>query len=326
MKKNIFKRFGALMLAVILALGLFPATSFAATVMPTLVTPIVENTYNVVNGINGTAGNYGYVYKQDYGTSGFTYANRSQIDIEGKWSVTVPDTNQYSMKPGDQIYAVETEDLNGSNPSAATPTYTVLPMAPTVDDIREGDTTITGETDGYVNTSSQVVATRSGTSISLPFAINPDGTFVITLNSGVTLVENDIIVIQITVNGVSNTTNKTVLAPLSAIPTVNDVYAHHTSVTGTGVPDATIFVINASILLNPPTVTAIVGTDGNWEASGLSFSAGDTLNIVQEEPGKSPSTPLVKTEVKLAQSVAPTINAITALQTSVQGSGMPGQQ
>ena len=92
---------------------------------------------------------------------------------------------------------------------------------------------------------------------------------------------------DVTETGAEDGDGRTVVGK-SATPTIDDITAGDTTISGTGVPGATIVVT----LPDNTTVSGTVDASGNWTVNvpaGKEPNYGDTFKAVQTEPGKDPS-------------------------------------
>ena len=162
---------------------------------------------------------------------------------------------------------------------------------PVIDTIEEGDRTVRGS--GIAGAYIQLTYPNGSSSYAVVAA---GGTWISIVPAGVNLVEGDIVsAIQWKENWLpSNRVYTTVIKNQSEVPTINDVYEDDVTVSGSGVPNASITVT----FHDGTEVSATVSPDGTWSVSvpdSVEIEAGQLVDAVQTEARKKPSDKVVTT-------------------------------
>uniref|UniRef100_UPI003BA88C60 Ig-like domain-containing protein n=1 Tax=Peptoniphilus gorbachii TaxID=411567 RepID=UPI003BA88C60 len=110
----------------------------------------------------------------------------------------------------------------------------------------------------------------------------------------------------------------------SAKPVITEPKAGDTSVSGTGVPGATVVLKDKD---GKEIGKATVDKDGNWTVDNIpkdKLVQGEKVTAEQTEPGKKPATEEATVAKAQETSAKPTITEPKAGDTSVSGTGVPG--
>jgi hypothetical protein len=165
---------------------------------------------------------------------------------------------------------------------------------PGINPVREDDTRVTGT--GVPGATIEVTF-PGGTTVTT--TVNSDGTWAVNVPGTVDLKDGDEISAVQTETGKKPSAPETVLVledTESEPPVVNPVDEDDDKITGEGVPGSEIEVT----FPDGTTVTTIVDEDGNWEVDipdDVDLKDGDTIEVVQTEPGKDPSDPATEVVV-----------------------------
>jgi hypothetical protein len=221
------------------------------------------------------------------------------VKPDGTWEVDVPDNVE--LKDGDMIEVVQTEP--GKEPSDPVTEVVVGSgegggqqvkedsVKPGVDPVYAGDGAITGT--GKPGAEIEVTF-PGGTEVAVP--VKPDGTWEAKVPPGVELKDNDVIKAVQTESGKNPSDPRETLVAggrESQPPTVKPIDRNDKIITGEGKAGAEITVT----FPGGTTVTVKVEPDGVWKApvpDSVRLKDGDVIKVVQTEPGKAPSDPVMK--------------------------------
>ena len=189
--------------------------------------------------------------------------------------------------------------------------------APTVTAPKAGATTVsgTGKPGAKVNiTKENADGSGQGTEIARDVVVGDDGTWTANVPEGVTLEEGDIIYATQKEDGktVSDQAEATVTGKdeeTSQEPTIKEPKAGDTSVSGTGVPGATVVLKDKD---GNKIGEATVDQDGNWTVDNIpadKLVEGEKVTAEQTEPGKKPASKEATVAGKEEKLAAPTVEA-----------------
>lgn len=226
-------------------------------------------------------------------------------DGEGNFSVVVP--LGVELIVGDTVSAIATDAAgNNSNPGtiAVTEVDNTAPDAPTVNDVGENDTEVTGTAEA----GSEITVTLPGGEIASG-TTDEDGNFVVILPEGTELVAGTDLGVTATdaTGNESDSTTVTVgdeTAP--AAPTVNPVDSNLTEVTGEAEPNSTITIT----LPNGTEVTGTTNGDGTFAVDlpeDLVLEGGEVLLVTATDAAYNESA---SRAVTVADATAPVISPI----------------
>ena len=219
------------------------------------------------------------------------------VGSDGTWTYQVPSGT--ALTAGQVLSATQqvgsgddAEMVSGAATITVAATILGTATKPTISAVNAGDTKVTGTVDTVV----------AGSHVTVTFAndetasgdVNFDGTWSVVVPGDVTLKGGDSLSVVQSSPGYYNSdvASATVVgsqAEQSATPVFNSVVAGATTISGTGVPGATITV---TLPDGKTTVSATVASDGTWKGtvpSGVSLSVGQKVTAVQTEEGKTPS-------------------------------------
>ncbi|MEE6667284.1 Ig-like domain-containing protein [Pediococcus acidilactici] len=276
----------------------------------------------------GEAGDTVYVYVKGTNGSDDILIGHTTVGADGTWSLS---TGRVNLFEGDQLYAYQT---NGDQQSA-NGTTTVLPKpeeipAPTFDEVKEGDDTISGQGEVGDTVYVYVKGTNGSDDILIGHTtVGADGTW--SLSTGrVNIFEGDQLYAYQTKGDKQSPNGTTVVQPKPeeiTAPTFSPVTEGDTTISGQGEAGDTVYVYvkgtNGAddIVIGHTTV----GSDGTWTLSTgrVSLFAGDELRAYQvrgDQQGPENST-IVKAQETLD---APGMNDVTEGDPAITGTGEPG--
>ena len=277
----------------------------------------------------GEAGDIVYVYVKGTNGSDDVLVGHATVKADGTWSVN---TGRVSLYAGDQLYAYQTNgDQKSTNGTAVVlPKPEELP-APTFNDVKEGDTTITGKGEAGDTVYVYVKGTNGADDVLIGHTtVKADGTW--SLATGrVNLYEGDQLYAYQT-NGDQQSTNgtTTVLPKPEELPapTFNDVKEGDTTITGKGEAGDTVYVYvkgtNGAddVLIGHTTVKA----DGTWSlATGrVNLYEGDQLYAYQTNGDQQSTNGTTTVLPKPEELPAPTFNDVKEGDTTITGKGEAG--
>ena len=221
------------------------------------------------------------------------------VDEDGNWTIPVPD--DVDLHENDIVTVVQTEDgKEPSEPAHVTVGGGDLPGddksdTPNIDVIVEGDRTVSGN--GVPG--SQIIVKFKGNYIATA-TVGDDRLWTVVVPAGVELLEGDLVfAVQITgTKAPSDEAQRTVLGEAPPVrsdtPNIDPIKETDDTVTGQGVPGATIVVTWP----DGSESETVVGPDGNWAVGvpdDVDLQEGDVVTAVQTEPGKPDSTPAHET-------------------------------
>lgn len=187
------------------------------------------------------------------------------------------------------------------------------PGAPLVDPVKPGDKEITGT--GEPGATVTITYPDGSTQDVL---VDENGTWKATVPADITLVSgNTISVTQTDKSG--NTSDKTIVkvsdnAP--AAPVVNPIYEGDTTISGTGLPGATVTII----FPDGSRQQVLVGDDGKWQVtSRQTLKAGDVIQAFQADK-EGVSSAAVTVKVQERKTAAMQANELPVLTASIEGS------
>ncbi|MBC1618101.1 DUF5011 domain-containing protein, partial [Listeria booriae] len=243
--------------------------------------------------------------------AGVTATDIEDGDLTSSVKVAANDVD--TSKPG--VYHV-TYTVTDSDGNTVTKTISITVKqgevaVPTINAVTTDDTTVTGT--GIPGASMQVTV---GADTVYTVIVKTDGTYSITIPKQPV---GSFILAKQTLNSVTSDYAVAIVTQGKvAVPTINAVTTDDTTVTGTGIPGATVEVT----LENGMEYTGIVKTDGTYsitipkQAVNAVVTAKQILHTVWSSA--------VSTIVKQGKVAVPTINTITTDDTTVTGTGIPG--
>ena len=277
----------------------------------------------------GEAGDTVYVYVKGTNGSDDILIGHTTVKADGTWSLS---TGRVNLFEGDQLYAYQT---NGDQQSS-NGTTTVLPKpeelpAPTFNDVKEGDTTITGKGEAGDTVYVYVKGTNGSDDVLIGHTtVGADGTWSIATGR-VNLFEGDQLYAYQT-NGDQQSSNgtTTVLPKPEELPapTFNDVKEGDTTISGQGEAGDTVYVYvkgtndSDDILIGHTTV----GADGTWSLSTgrVNIYEGDQLYAYQTNGDQQSPNGTTVVQPRPEEVPAPTFNGVTEGDTTISGQGEAG--
>ncbi len=268
----------------------------------------------------GEAGDTVYVYVKGTNGSDDILIGHTTVGADGTWSLSTGRVNIYE---GDQLYAYQT---NGDQQSP-NGTTTVLPkpeeiIAPTFNDVKEGDSTITGKGTAGDTVYVYIKGTDGGDDILIGHTtVGTDGTW--SLSTGrVRLFEGDELHAYQTNGDQKGPEGTTIVKAKETInpPSMGGIIAGDSVITGTGKPGLTVTVTLPNGDTLPPVT---VDKNGNWtvDVGDAKLQPGDKVTAVQAD-GDNVSDPT--TQTVQARTEKPSINGIVEGDSTISGTGVPG--
>ncbi|MEE6710720.1 Ig-like domain-containing protein [Pediococcus acidilactici] len=244
-----------------------------------------------------------------------TVIGSATVNDEGTWSVNVPDGIE--LKEGNIINATQTFDGVTSEKGQRTVDPRGDVKAPVINPITEGDSEITGTGKPGATV---MVSFDDGTVIGTT-TVDENGKWSVDVPAGVTLTAGDQVVATQTFDGVTSEQSNRKVDPQQQIdpPNINNVPSDASSITGKGVPGATV-----TVTLADGTVigTAVVDENGKWSVdvpAEITFNVGDEIDPTQTLDGVTSDVSHTNVVPK-----APSITPPEAGAKVIQGVGDPG--
>jgi hypothetical protein len=219
--------------------------------------------------------------------SGLHNIGVGEVGADGTYSVTL----SRPLENGEQIHVIETDGVSESAETVATVVlHNELP-APTVDDVYENDTWISGKAD---QEGDQIIITDSETGEQLG-----EGTTTLDANGNVVYAVNldgklkpgqQLTITEIAPNGEQGRTTTVVLADrgIPDTPVVQDVYDNSTTVTGKTSPDASVTIYDSE---NNVIGTGKADSEGNFSVNIAPQPSSSKITVtVQYGKGKAAGT------------------------------------
>lgn len=226
-------------------------------------------------------------------------------DGEGNFLVAIP--GEVELVVGDTVSAIAT-DAAGNNSDPGTIEVTEVdetaPDAPTVNDVGENDTEVTGTAEA----GSAITVTLPGSETATGVT-DEDGNFVVTLPEGTELVAGTDLEVTAT-DATGNESDPTIVTvgdeTAPAAPTVNEVGDSATEVTGEAEAGSEITIT----LPNGETATGTTDEDGSFSVTlpaGTELTAGDELEVIATDEAGNASDPTI---VTVTDTTAPILSPI----------------
>ncbi|WP_160185553.1 Ig-like domain-containing protein [Pediococcus acidilactici] len=235
-----------------------------------------------------------------------------KVNADGTWSVNASHVN---LKAGDKIQAVQSDGDVVSDPANQTVKAREELNPPVINDIMEGDTVITGT--GKPGATVTVTLPNGDTLPSVK--VDANGNWTVNVGDETLKPGDRVMAVQADGDNVSDPTTQ-IVQERTAPPVINDIIEGDKTISGTGIPGATVTVT----LPNGDTSRPVtVDAEGNWtiDASGEDLKAGDKITAVQAE-GDNVSEET--TQTVQARTDKPVINGIIEGATTITGTGKPG--
>ncbi|MCQ9153347.1 Ig-like domain-containing protein [Pediococcus acidilactici] len=235
-----------------------------------------------------------------------------KVDANGNWTVNVGDE---TLKPGDKVTAVQADGDNVSDPTTQIVQERTAP--PVINDIIEGDKTISGT--GIPGATVTVTLPNGDTS--QPVTVDAEGNWTLDV-SGTDLKAGDkVTAVQAEGDNVSEETTQTVQARTEK-PVLDTVTAGDPTISGTGVPGATVTVTVGGKELPP----VMVDEDGNWtvDTSGVTLNPDDEVTATQTVDGNTSEAATTTVQPKKSDVPAPGMDAVKPGAKIIKGSGKTG--
>ncbi|KGK89117.1 hypothetical protein DP73_11150 [Desulfosporosinus sp. HMP52] len=250
-------------------------------------------------------------------------------------------TGAYTVTLNSGVTLVEAEVLSitatlGATESNATSITVSVALGQTAQlavtgTVRAGDTAISGTTEA----GAMVSVKRSGTEIGTATADGTTGAYTVTLNSGVTLVEAEVLSLTATApgktesNAVSVTVAAAVVQDQTAQPSVTGtVKAGDTAISGTAEAGATVSVKRSGTEIGAATADGTTGAYTVTWNSGVTLVEGDALSITAITLGKTESNAVsvtVSAALIQEQTTQPTVRGtVRAGYTMIMGTAEAG--
>ncbi|EGS31636.1 hypothetical protein HMPREF9130_1187 [Peptoniphilus sp. oral taxon 375 str. F0436] len=249
------------------------------------------------------------------------------VGQDGTWTAEVP--AGMLLKENNTVVATQKEDGKSvSDPveaKVAAKAEEETSAKPTITEPKAGDTTVSGT---GVPGAKVVLKDKDGNKIG-EATVDKDGNWKVENIPADKLVQGEKVTAEQTEPGKKPATKEAEIAAkdeqTSAEPTITQPKAGDTSVSGTGVPGATVVLKDKD---GNEIGKATVDKDGNWKVENIpadKLVQGEKVTAEQTEPGKKPATKEAEIAAKDEQTSAePTITQPKAGDTSVSGTGVPG--
>ena len=261
------------------------------------------------------------------------------VDARGRWVVNVPAS--VTLIEGDIVTAVQLEKdkpvseeahetVNGDTKTG--PGNDGYSDTPDIDNIYEGDTSVTGR-----GTPGSEITVRFPDGRTTKVKVGSNGRWSVDIPDDMTLKEGDIIEAMQSTPGKlpSKWAQRTVIKKTPAFnqsdtPNIHPIDEGDRLVSGEGTPGAEIEVFWPDGTSDKTTVDE----DGNWiidVPKDLDLVEGDIVTVIQTEPGKEPSVPAQETvgggeKPGNGKSDTPDIDVIVAGDRVIKGNGTPGSE
>ncbi|MBC1459170.1 Ig-like domain-containing protein [Listeria newyorkensis] len=236
----------------------------------------------------------------------------STVDANGNFDVIIP------AQAKDAMISATLTDAAGNISAAGTTIVTHQgPSAPTVNDVTDKSTTVTGT--GEPGDTITVKITDNGTSISYTGKVDDFGEYSIPVDRPNADAKVEVIAKDSTgaLSPKTSTTVKDVTAPDA--PDVQAVLDSDTKVKGQGEPNCDVSVK----LPSGGTVTGRTDADGHFEVTIPKQQAGKVLQVTLTDAAGNESK-LTSVTVQSSTVAIPTISGVTTDDTSVKGKGIAG--
>ncbi|WP_024862759.1 Ig-like domain-containing protein [Pediococcus acidilactici] len=235
-----------------------------------------------------------------------------KVDANGNWTVNVGDE---TLKPGDRVTAVQADGDNVSDPTTQIVQERTAP--PVINGIIEGATTITGTG----KPGATVTVTLPNGEKSKPVTVDAEGNWTLDV-SGTDLKAGDkVTAVQAEGDNVSEETTQTVQARTEK-PGLDTVTAGDPTISGTGIPGATVTVTVGGKELPPVTV----GEDGKWtiDTSGETLNPDDEVTATQTVDGNTSEAATTTVQHKKSDVPSPGVSPIKPGAKVIKGTGESG--
>ncbi|KAF0415642.1 hypothetical protein GBO77_02180 [Pediococcus acidilactici] len=235
-----------------------------------------------------------------------------KVDANGNWTV---DVGNETLKPGDEVKAVQADGDNVSDPTTQIVQERTAP--PVINGIIEGATTITGTG----KPGATVTVTLPNGEKSKPVTVDAEGNWTLDV-SGTDLKAGDkVTAVQAEGDNVSEETTQTVQARTEK-PGLDTVTAGDPTISGTGVPGATVTVTVGGKELPPVTVDE----DGNWtvDTSGVTLNPDDEVTATQTVDGNTSEAATTTVQPKKSDVPSPGVSPVKPGAKVIKGTGEPG--
>uniref|UniRef100_UPI0003758267 Ig-like domain-containing protein n=1 Tax=Paenisporosarcina sp. TG20 TaxID=1211706 RepID=UPI0003758267 len=230
---------------------------------------------------------------------------------EGKYSVTI------SLQNAGTILSVTATDNSGnvSEVNNVTVIDVTAPQAPTVDEVTDKSTNVTGTAEV-----GSTIIVKVGTTIIGNATTNTDGKYVVSILTQ--KVGTKLIVSTKDKAGNMSEITEVIVIDITppTPPIVNEVTDTSTSVTGTGETGTTISIIEGTTVL----ATGITAADGSFSITIPKQRAGNKLTITATDDAGNVSVAEEVTVVDITAPIIPTVNEVTDKSTSVRGTAEVG--
>ena len=237
-----------------------------------------------------------------------------KVNADGTWSVNASHVN---LKAGDKIQAVQSDGDKVSDPANQTVKAREELNPPVINDIMEGDTVITGTG----KPGATVTVTLPNGEKSKPVTVDAEGNWTVDV-SGTDLKAGDkVTAVQAEGDNVSEETTQTVQARTDK-PGLDTVTAGDPTISGTGIPGATVTVTVGGKELPPVTVDE----DGNWtvDTSGVTLNPDDEVTATQTVDGNTSEAATTTVQPKKSDVPSPGVSPIKPGAKVIKGTGKTG--
>ncbi|WP_201781103.1 Ig-like domain-containing protein, partial [Pediococcus acidilactici] len=217
------------------------------------------------------------------------------------------------LQPGDKVTAVQADGDNVSDPTTQIVQERTAP--PVINGIIEGATTITGTG----KPGATVTVTLPSGETSKPVTIDAEGNWTLDVSGEDLKAGDEVTAVQADGDNVSEEASQ-IVQKRTDKPSINGIIEGATTISGKGVPGATVTVtIPGGKTLDPVTVDA----EGNWtvDVGDAKLQPGDEVTAVQAD-GDNVSEET--SQIVQERTAPPTVNDIKEDATTIKGKGIPG--
>ncbi|MCQ0055516.1 Ig-like domain-containing protein, partial [Pediococcus acidilactici] len=237
-----------------------------------------------------------------------------KVNDDGTWSVNASHVN---LKAGDKIQAVQSDGDVVSDPANQTVKAREELNPPVINDVTAGDTVITGT--GKPGATVTVTLPNGDPLPSV--TVDAEGNWTVDVGDAKLQPGDKVTAVQADGDNVSDPTTQ-IVQERTAPPELGTVTAGDPTISGKGIPGATVTVTVGDKELPPVTVDE----DGNWtvDTSGVTLNPDDEVTATQTVDGNTSDATTTTVQPKKADIPAPGVNPVKPGAKVIKGSGQPG--
>ncbi|MCQ0079910.1 hypothetical protein DPX20_09030 [Pediococcus acidilactici] len=237
-----------------------------------------------------------------------------KVNADGTWSVNASHSN---LKAGDKIQAVQSDGDVVSDPANQTVKAREELNPPVINDVTAGDTVITGT--GKPGATVTVTLPNGDPLPSV--TVDAEGNWTVDVGDAKLQPGDKVTAVQADGDNVSDPTTQ-IVQERTAPPELGTVTAGDPTISGKGIPGATVTVTVGDKELPPVTVDE----DGNWtvDTSGVTLNPDDEVTATQTVDGNTSDATTTTVQPKKADIPAPGVNPVKPGAKVIKGSGQPG--